>query len=125
MLMSEIVWQFDGKAFNDINEFETCVRSRQIDVFGHDDDWLPELVLIKQNRIHVLFISEVDGTDVEMVVELVSDTASGFSMLELLFKIHNSVVDVLKNNAHNYFEGLRLGESKFGFPLTYVMEVGS
>jgi len=63
---------------------------------------------------------------IEPVVEFSSDDGKAFTAGELLFKIHNAVVDQLREINHHFFEGLGLhSHQTAGKPPLYVLNQGS
>ena len=62
----------------------------------------------------------------EPVVTLTADDGASFTAGELLFKLHNAVVEHLRENDHHFFEGLTLtGWDQDGKVPVYQLGQGS
>jgi hypothetical protein len=124
-ILSGTSWAFRGERFSDRSAFDAAVREWQ----GDPEGWRPDEIL-PCNKLRVSYYgvgddpSSIDYT--QYVIELASDIGEPFTSLELLFKLHNSVVARLRDADHQYFEGLVLKEpgSTDAGPL-YEMQQGS
>lgn len=111
IILSDVHWILDGDKFDDLQSFELAVRKAQIEFLDHDDDWHPEEIIVEFPAVRISFMCEIDGRDVEEELFLESSDPKGFSTCELLFKIHNAVVEPLCDDSHNFFEGLCYNKS--------------
>lgn len=127
IFLSDVHWIFDGDKFNSLETFEAAVRTAQVEFLGHDDDWHPEEIIVEFPAVRISFICEIDGRDVEKELLLESSQAKGFSTCELLFKIHNGVVEPLFDDSHNFFEGLCYNEAnqESGKSPIFLLALGS
>lgn len=127
IFLSDVHWIFDGDKFDDLQTFESAVRNAQIEFLGHDDDWHPEEIIVEFPAVRISFICEIDGRDVEKELFLESSDPKGFSTCELLFEIHNAVLEPLYDDSHNFFEGLCYSEAnqELGQPPIFLLALGS
>lgn len=109
-VMTGIYWRFDGDRFADRPTFSREVRNAQIEVM-ETNGWRPQDPAIPRGVVRVSY----SGTDpaqpydyVDRTIEIASDDGRSFSAEELLFKLHNVLVDELREADHRYFEGLSL-----------------
>lgn len=127
IFLSDVHWVFDGEAVYNLETFEAAVRKAQVEILGHDDDWHPEEVIVQFPELVVSFVACINDKDVEHEILLESAETVGFSTCELLFKIHNGVVELLRDDSHNYFEGLCYDKSwhEPGKPPIFLLGLGS
>ncbi|MCC6123737.1 MAG: hypothetical protein IT426_02140 [Pirellulales bacterium] len=109
-LMVNILWCFSGSPFNDRVSFDEAVRKFQIKIRKGEDEWQPEQIVLRYPRIRIQYMCWQGDDQIEPILELVSDNGEYFTAGELLFKIHNAVVDQLSQIDHKFFEGLSLDE---------------
>jgi hypothetical protein len=77
-----------------------------------DNTWNPNEVVIECKDITIQY-SYWDDEEEEIEDDFnLSADGSFFTAGELLFKIHNHVVDKLENNDHHFFEGLTLWDGE-------------
>lgn len=110
-LMSGIYWGFHGGKYESLEEFVQAVIDYNKD-FGKK--WLPnEIVLACTNvTVQYSYWDENEEDEVEEDFNLVADDKSGFTAGELLYKIHNQVVEKLEDDDHHFFEGLTLWDGE-------------
>jgi hypothetical protein len=77
--------------------------------------WNPNEIVLKSQHITILYSYwDFDLDDeVEEYFDLDADHRNGFVAGELLFKVHNQVVEKLENEMHQFFEGFLLGKRKY------------
>jgi hypothetical protein len=127
ILMTDVSWGFYGGKYESQAKFIREVISYNKDL---ENEWSPdETVLANTNvTIQYFYWDDKEDDDVEEDFNLVADTKIGFTAGELLYKIHNQVVDKLEDADHHFFEGLTLWEgenySKPNAPL-YFLNQGS
>ncbi len=124
-VMDEVYWSFTGTVSSDIAAFNHQVQQYQISI-KDENTWRPEEVVIPCPKIRVLYMCWQDGDQVEPIIELTSDNGKSFSAGELLFKVHNAVVEKLREIDHHFFEGFCLSsrQSSHKAPL-YILSQGS
>ena len=110
-LMSNIYWGFYGGKYNSREVFIQEVVEYNTDL---GKVWNPdEIVLDCQNvTIQYSYWNNDKNNAEEKDFDLVSDNPTGFTSGELLFKIHNEVVDQLEKEDYRFFEGLTLWKRK-------------
>jgi len=124
-MLRGVHWPFAGSPFSDKAAFERNVRQYQIDITGKDS-WQPNRVVILWPRIRVIYMCWQGDEQLEPVVELVSDNGESFTAGELLVKLHNAVVEQLRDMDRHFFEGLYLHSTQTPEkPPLYVLSQGS
>jgi hypothetical protein len=106
-VMGEVLWSFNSAPFADRAAFDARVRQYQI-MIRKEDTWQPGRVVLPCGRIRLGYTCRQGGEQVFPVVELTSDDGTSFTAGELLFKVHNAVVEQVREIDHRYFEGLSL-----------------
>jgi hypothetical protein len=106
-VLGGVYWSFIGAPFADRADFDDEVRRYQIDI-GGKDTWQPDEVVIPCHRIRVVYMCWQGGEQIEPVIDVASDNGVSFTAGELLFKLHNAVVEQLRDINHHFFEGLSL-----------------
>ena len=110
-LMLETYWGFYGGKYASREEF-----IREAIDYNKDlgKQWNPnETVLGCQNvTIQYSCWNNKENIVQEQDFDLTADNPSGFTSGELLFKIHNEVVDLLEKDDYRFFEGLTLWKRK-------------
>lgn len=140
-LLPMIFWEFTEERFTDRSLFNEAVRQELLDSFHHRnpdprkavpydikkrDSWKPNAVVLKWPRIRIQCQIWQGNELKDLEFELVSDNRKNFTASELLFKIHNTLVNLIKNGGHGYFEGLRLANPQQpGQAPLYDMDVSS
>ena len=110
-IMLETYWGFYGGKYNSREEF-----IREVIDYNKDlgKKWRPnETVLDCQNiTIQYSYWNNKEKIVQEQDFNLMADNPSGFTAGELLYKIHNQVVDQLEKEDYRFFEGLTLWKEK-------------
>ena len=83
------------------------VRQYQIRI-RKKDSWRPDAIIIPAQRVAVRYRCWQGKEQIEPMVTLEADDGATFSVGELLFKLHNAVVEKLREIDHHFFEGLTL-----------------
>ena len=112
-LMSEVYWGFYTSKYNSFEKFiqEVIEYNKEL-----GRNWVPNEIVLNCLEVTIQY-SHTDTDEVnvnETNFDLVADNETGFTAGELLFKIHNQVVDKLKDENHQFFEGLVLLETDNG-----------
>ena len=106
-LLRGIEWSFSGERFASRSEFENEVEQDQRR-FKEHSSWRPGSIAIELPRIHLRYMCPREGEYEDRIIEIASDDGESFTQGELLFKIHNAVVEDLRHADHHFFEGLTL-----------------
>jgi hypothetical protein len=127
------LWDFaEQDLYSSRASFEDAVRQYHDRVLALAPDipteerWQPTAVVLRSPRVIIRLISD-SGIDDRLwhEVELASDNSESFTGGELLFKLHNAAIGILRYNAHRWFERLDLsGMTSEGVPL-YSLRLGS
>jgi len=106
-LMSNVSWGFFGGKYNSLEKFIQKVSDYNKDC---NKIWFPEKTVLNCQNVTVQYAywNDEEKDVIEVEFDLVSDNESGFTAGELLFKLHNSVVDKLEEEDYHFFEGLTL-----------------
>lgn len=118
-LLSEVLWSFIGEKYVTLEDFDLALEE--------NDTELPSGVIFDQPVIHVLceYVDEQDK-DHEIEVVFQADNQKDFEAKELLFKLHNELVEALNDNDFHFFEGLRLLKPGKGWkPYLYSVALGN
>jgi len=106
-IMSDVRWGFYGIKNDSFGQFilEVIEYNKDLDL-----EWNPcETVLVcREATIQYSYWDDDIKTVIEKDFELIADNQIGFTAGELLFKIHNHVVDRLQDEDFNIFQGLAL-----------------
>jgi hypothetical protein len=124
-LFPELAWSFTGARFADAQAFSEEVRQYQIDIVG-EDSWSPGEVVLPLARVLVAYECRKGDEQVTQTVELASTGGRHFIALDLMFQLHNAVVEDLRDIDHHFFEGLGLNSLPVaGLPPLYLLRQGS
>jgi hypothetical protein len=125
-ILPDTAWSFDGSVFDDRAKFSDEVREYQIDIVG-EDAWRPHDVVLPLPRVLVAYEHwDDEGDQVETVLDLESKDGKHFTALDLLFQVHNAVVEDLCDDDHHFFEGLTLEpEASCAHLPRYSLRLGS
>jgi len=111
-LMSSIYWGFYGGKYKSLKEFNNAV-----DEYNNEFDvkWNPNEIVLATSHVTIQY-SYWDyefEEEIEVFFDLTADNTVSFTAGELLFKVHNQVVDNLENGPHHLFEGFLLGKRNY------------
>ncbi len=109
-IMPDVRWGFYGGIYKTFETFITEVKKYNEDF---ENDWNPNEIVFDAKVLTIQFAywDEDDDDEVEEDFDLHADGDS-FTAGELLFKIHNHVVEKLEDDDHHFFEGLTLWEGE-------------
>jgi hypothetical protein len=100
----------------------------QWDFFRKNRYWRPHTIALLHPCVRIRYFSDAQTMYEDekwYETDLTSDNGESFSDGELLFKLHNAVIDRIKENFHRWFEGLSLeGVLDTGVPI-YLLGLGS
>ena len=123
--MENVAWAFNRGVFPTQDAFNERIRDYQIAI-KKEDGWNADEVVFSHPSIQICYeYWTADEDEVEEVIELKADNKEFFTKGELLFKLHNAVVDNLENGDHIFFEGLTLSDTEFEDKPFYWMYLGS
>lgn len=107
-IMHDVYWGFYGERYSSFDEFVAAVTKYHTDL---DKIWNSDEIVLNCKEVTVLFTywSSKKEEDIEEDFVLRADD-DYFTAGELLFKIHNHVVEKLGNDDRHFFEGLILFE---------------
>lgn len=106
--LGEVCWKLTGGRFTDQDQFNASVVQyhRRLD---RSSAWQPESIALPCPHFALQYACYNDNDEEEdRVVILVSDNGVSFSTGELLFKIHQAIVNDLADADRTFFEGLVL-----------------
>lgn len=107
-IMDEVRWAFYGGQYATIEEFVKAVQEYHEEL-DTAKEWQPEEMVLrcKEVTIQYEYWDEEEDEETEEDFRLTADGDS-FTAKELLFKIHNRVVEHLEDEDRHFFEGLSL-----------------
>jgi len=107
-LMSGIYWGFFGGMYNSYEKFIQAVAEYNWELGGNK--WNPEEIILASTQVTIQYSYwDYDAeNEIEMTFDLEADNEAGFSTGELLYKVHNQVVEKLENETHHFFDGFLL-----------------
>jgi hypothetical protein len=129
-VMHDVHWSFRGPKFRSRAKFVEAVRQYYEDLGADGDwqpgDWRPDEVVLRAARVRVSPDVADTSWEEDPIAELTADDGEAFTAGELLFKVHNAFVALLRNGDHVFFEGFTLAtdQRKSGPPL-YDLDLGS
>ena len=123
-LMTGIYWGFWGGKYNSQEEFVHSVTAYNKELGLKK--WNANDTVLASSKATILYSYwdyDIDE-EVEEVIELEADNETGFTAGELLYKVHNQVVEKLENESHHIFEGFLLGqnESTLNQPFYFIKQ---
>ncbi|MDR2144967.1 MAG: hypothetical protein LBE91_00705 [Tannerella sp.] len=110
-LMTNVYWGFYGGKYESLTKFVQAVNEYHRKL---GKEWNPDETVLACTKITVQysFWDEEEEEEMEEDFNLIADSYSGFSAGDLLYKIHNQVVEKLEDDDHHFFEGLTLWEGE-------------
>jgi hypothetical protein len=124
-VLNGVCRSFIGSPFSSRAVFDSKVRQYQIDICKKDT-WRPDQVVIPCPCIRVVYRCWERDEQIEPVIELASENGESFTAGDLLFQLHNAVVEHLREIDHHFLEGLVLHSRQVdGKPPLYVLRQGS
>ncbi len=130
-IMPEVIWVFDGKPFPKEADCTAAVTEYHDDICNRAGkrgvSWDAHEVVLKSPRVkirHERWDDDEEGEG-ESVIELSTDNPAGFTAGELMFKMHNAVVEYLRDMDHKFYEGLALDDDATGDVPLYEIMLGS
>ncbi|STC99651.1 hypothetical protein [Chryseobacterium carnipullorum] len=109
-ISQNILWNFGKQKFLTIENFRLALKNYNEEIRGEFFSEDLDLPILKANKVAIQY--EYWDQSIEDIVEpdflLNADNGQFFTTAELLFKIHNQVHEKLKDDDHQFFEGLEL-----------------
>lgn len=122
-VLEDVGWSFIGGVKSDFESFCHSVHQDQLEIEGNDN-WDPAVIVLPVQRVSIMYKPHPFEDD--NVANLAAQAERGFSAGELLFKLHNAVVEDLEDRDHHFFEGLTLNSRPVvQVPAVYIMRLGS
>jgi len=132
-LFKEVYWTFFEPVFENQNAFRDRLKEYHKGL-GYKGKLPPikwEEVCLESPKLvlqYVLFPKTEDEEITEPQILIEADNGKNFKPKELLFKMHNALVEVLKDEDYHFFEGLTFSTLEDpdyeGIPL-YFVDLGS
>ena len=125
-IMTEVKWGFSGGRYESRKVFIKEVTKYNKGLSTH---WRPKETVLESPKVSIQYSYwNNDRNNVEEEeFNLIADNASGFTAGELLYKIHNQVVDTLEEEQFRFFEGLTLWKNKKSIrsttPLYFINQI--
>jgi hypothetical protein len=132
-LLDETLWDFAGQpAFPSRAEFVAAVlrHHREAQEYAPEirpeESWRPAQTALRCPRVVVRYLCDPPGEEPSWrETELASDEGSSFTDGEFLHKLHNAIIEEVRDNGHHWFEGLEFeGLARAGVPV-YCLIPGS
>lgn len=123
-VMNDVHWNMGGEKYFSRAEFDEAVLQYRLDasISGY---WDPAMIAVLSPCIRIERI-DWDSEDLNSMLEFKSDNGLWFNEGELLFKIHNAVVEQCNDSDHSFFEGIELHRTQEpGKPPLYCLMLGS
>ncbi|MDR0796010.1 MAG: hypothetical protein LBE79_08185 [Tannerella sp.] len=110
-LMTNVYWGFFGGKYETLESFNRAM-SEYNEEFSIK--WNPNEIVLKSMFTTILYSYwDYDlEAEIENSFDLDANNQDGFTAGELLFKVHNQIVEKLENEIHHFFEGFVLGNRK-------------
>lgn len=132
-LFKEVYWTFYEPVFGDQNTFRDHLKAYHKSI-GYKGKLPPiqwEEICIDFPKVvlqYVIFPDHEDGEISEPQILIEADNGKNFKAKELLFKMHNALCEILKDEDHHFFEGLTFSTIEDpdyeGVPV-YFVDLGS
>jgi len=126
-VLNNFYWSFIGSKYSCQSNFEHTLIDYQVSIQGDEfnQESLYEPVIIEPS-IRVKYWCYEGETQIEPIIQLSTENGLAFTALELIYQLHNAVVEQLNNIDHHFFEGLELLEEQDGNqPTLYKLRQGS
>lgn len=114
-LLRDLYWSFGRTSCEALDEFNAEVAQYQRDIKGHDNSWRPDVVVIRAERVRVLY-SHWDFEEEDHVTSIVEITPERGELTagELLWRVNEASYEALGRVDHHFFEGFSLNEDRSG-----------
>jgi len=109
-ILQDILWNFSEEKFPVIEGFRLALKAYNERIKAEPFNVDFDQTVLNTGRVAVQY--EYWDNEIEDSIEpdflLTADNGEFFTVAELLFKIHNTVQEKLKEDDHHFFEGLDL-----------------
>jgi hypothetical protein len=109
-LLENIYWSFDNGKYSSYDEFIENLIEYNLKINHNVFDF--NCIILEESLVNVAYSyydeEEDDSVDIDFSIE--ANDKKSFTLGELLFKIHNEVVDHLEEDEHKFLQGLTLFE---------------
>ena len=124
-IMEDILWSFSGGQRATQEKFVTELVQYNLEIDEREID--PNEIVVENREIIVSFAYEDAEGDKMGEFRLTADSNKGFTTGELLYKIHNQVVEHLEKLDYHFFEGLIDNGTHEQYPAIpfYYLNLGS
>lgn len=110
-IMRDILWSFMGDPMEDRDAFSEAVRQYHLNI-RDEDVWEPDQVVLQCPEMRLQYRYWEEAEEKEGLLTIQSDNGMSFTAVELLHKVHNAVVEQLREIDHHFFEGFSLLEQR-------------
>jgi hypothetical protein len=112
-ISTRVQWNFNNPKYETIEKFYQSISDYNKDILKIkvDNELNSTLISISEVAIQYLYFDDNDE-DIEPDFLLKADNGNSFSLIELLFKVHNTVCNNLKEQDKVFFEGFLLWEGE-------------
>ena len=107
-ILGQICWSFAARSdYDTASEFGAAVLQYQIDITGNRNGWEPNEIILSFCRVGIHW-EGLDREQNEMINKydiVESSSSKGFTSLDLLYKVHQIMVEDCRLMDHCFFEG--------------------
>jgi hypothetical protein len=103
-LMKNILWSFTGGKYATQKQFIEELVKYNLEIDKREIK--PDEIVIENNKVIIYYGYEEADNQKDEEFRLTADNNKNFTVSELLYKIHNQVVEHLENLDYHFFEGL-------------------
>jgi len=126
LVLNNVMWSFIGDQYKSQNQFykEFIEYQDDLENLSFKPENMDELI-ISSPSIKIKYWGLKNDEHLEMVVVFNADNGLAFSVGELMFKLHNSVVNYLNDLDHHFYEGLEPKIQSGNNEIVYSLWLGS
>lgn len=103
IVLENICWSFIGATYTSSDEFRVELLKYQLE--GFEEDLLDEICILER-MIEIEYWTYEKDNQVDRKVIIEADNGISLSVVELLYKLHNLVVEDMEEIDHHFFQGL-------------------
>ncbi len=125
-MLENIGWSFIGSKYTDRSSFESefIEYQRELHDAKYDETFLGELVILEP-EICIHYWCYDGEEQIEPIIKLKAENGLAFTVSDLMYQLHNSVVQQLNSLDHYFFEGLEKSHKQYNGPTIYKLRQGS
>lgn len=132
-VLCDTLWDFAAQGpYRSREVFDAAVHSHHLEAeVSPEECWQPAALAMPSCRAVIRYFSDPPGEgELCHEVELSCDGVAGFTAGELLYKLHNAVIERVRGNWRHWFEGLcnpgyRLRENSVAISREYLAKKAS